>query len=82
MLNKEELEKEAFVFLSDQLDLPAEAIDGGMELKSMGMDSFRIIEFVLFLERKTGITLPDHSYTPANLKSLDSIVHCFMTMQR
>jgi acyl carrier protein len=82
MFNKEEIISQATIFLSGQLGLQADEIDINRELKSIGMDSFRIIELILFIERRTGLTLPDNAYTPANLKSLESIVHCFMKMQR
>lgn len=74
--------KEAIGFISGQIDLSPEKILPNQELKTLGMDSFRIIELVLFLERKTGLSFPDHAYTPENLKSLDSIVTCFMNLKR
>ncbi|MCX6274854.1 MAG: acyl carrier protein [Bacteroidetes bacterium] len=74
--------EDAVGFISKQLDLAPEKILPNQELKSLGMDSFRIIELVLFLERRTGLSFPDHAYTPENLKSLDSIVTCFMNLNR
>ncbi len=82
MLDQKKITEEAKGFISKQLDLSLDAIPVKQELKSMGMDSFRIIELVLFLERKTGLSFPDHAYTPDNLNSLDSIVACFMNLSR
>lgn len=82
MLNQTILLQEAAGFLSKQLGIPVQAIDSGTDLKSMGMDSFRIIELVLFLERSTGLSYPDKAYTPANLKSVDSIVECFLKLEK
>ncbi len=73
---------EASGFLSKQLGIAPESIDMMMDLKSMGMDSFRIIEFVLFLERKTGLAFPDHAYTPENLKTAETVVACFMKIEK
>ena len=77
MLDKAGLINEASAFIRSQLSIPDDHIDNNRDLKSLGLDSFRIIELVLFLERRTGKTFPEHAYTPANLKSVDSIVNCF-----
>lgn len=71
---------EAIGFIAGQLDLSPGQISADKELKSLGLDSFRIIELVLFLERKTGLSFPDHAYTPDNLRSLNSVVACFMKL--
>lgn len=72
---------DAMGFICDQLDLTQDAIPADRDLKSLGLDSFRIIELVLFLERRTGLTFPDHAYTPDNLRTLDSVVACFMKLR-
>jgi acyl carrier protein len=82
MADHNTLVAEASKFVSEQLGVAAESIQSGSDLKSMGLDSFRIIELVLFLERRTGLSFPEHFYTPGNLTSLDSIVQCFMKLER
>lgn len=77
-MNQVEIISEAVLFVSGQIELPPEKVDVKKDLKSMGLDSFRIIELVLFLERRSGISFPDYAYTPENLKSLDAIVSCLM----
>lgn len=77
-MQKEVIEKEVVQFLSQQISLSSEKISVEDELKNLGMDSFQIIEMVLFIERKFGIVIPDHAYTPGNLKSVASIVKCAM----
>lgn len=69
-------------FLAGQIDLPADKISVNDELKNLGLDSFRIIELVLFIERKFGIAIPDHAYTPGNLKSVHSIVECALAFNQ
>jgi acyl carrier protein len=82
MFNKESIVVEAKNFLSKQLDIKPESIQGNAELKSLGLDSFRIIELVLFIERRTGMSFPDHAYTPSNLKTVESVAECFITLQK
>jgi acyl carrier protein len=81
MVNKDSIISEAKSFLSRQLEVKVELIQNNSELKSLGLDSFRIIELVLFIERRTGLVLPDHAYTPSNLKTVESIANCFITLQ-
>ena len=81
MLPAKEITSAASLFVSEQMNLPSEGINAVTPLKELGMDSFRIIELVLFLERRTGLSFPDHAYTPENLKSVDSIVACFLKLK-
>ena len=82
MLNQNETVEAAKAFLSEQIELSPVVIGANSDLKSMGLDSFRIIELVLFLERKTRLSLPDHAYTPENLKSIESIVSCLLKLEK
>lgn len=78
MADREQMEKELIRFVSGQTNRPEAQIRSEDELKSIGLDSFRIIELVLFLERKFEITIPDQAYTPDRLKSIDSLVNMAM----
>ena len=77
-MQKSQMQNEVLSFLSNQVNIPIEALNATEELKNTGLDSFQIIEMVLFIERKFGIVIPDHAYTPGNLRSVDSIVNCAM----
>lgn len=43
---------------------------------SLGLDSFSIIEIVLFIERKFGVALPDKELTKQNMHSVESLTRC------
>ena len=43
---------------------------------SLGLDSFSIIEIVLFIERKFGVTLPDKELTKENMHSVETLTRC------
>ena len=81
-MDKRELESELLHFLADQLQRPVTDLKPSDELKRLGLDSFRVIELVLFLERKSGLTFPDHEYTPSNLKSVETLVACALRNSR
>ena len=42
-------------------------------LKDIGVDSFSIIEIVLFIERKFGKLIPDHLLVPETFSTLQSL---------
>ena len=45
-------------------------------LADIGVDSFSIIEIILFIERKFGVTIPHESLTPENFVSVNALVEC------
>jgi len=48
-------------------------IDEDDVLKDIGVDSFSIIEIVLFIERKFGVLIPDELLLPETFASIRSI---------
>jgi len=49
-------------------------------LTSIGVDSFSVIEIILFIERKFGVIIPDEALVPENLQSVSALANC--TWQR
>jgi acyl carrier protein len=45
-------------------------------LSQAGIDSFALVELVLFCERVLGVRVPDSHLTPANLASMSSLAKC------
>jgi len=46
------------------------------QLAEIGVDSFSIIEIILFIERKFGVVIPDESLIPENLRSVEALAAC------
>lgn len=44
--------------------------------ESLGLDSFSIIEIILFIERKFGLELPDRALTKENVYSASALALC------
>ncbi len=68
-----EISKELKQFISANIldasvDITAEDV-----LKDIGVDSFSIIEIVLFIERKFGVLIPDELLLPETFESIRSI---------
>ncbi|HNS11985.1 MAG TPA: phosphopantetheine-binding protein [Bacteroidia bacterium] len=69
--------KEALMdFLRDNHGFSGTNFSSEQNLKDAGIDSFKIIELILFMENNFNIKFPEESYTAANLYSVDSIVKC------
>ncbi len=49
------------------------ALEPDFVLKEVGVDSFSIVEIVLFIERKYGKLIPDHLMVPETFTSVRSI---------
>ncbi len=45
-------------------------------LAKTGVDSYSVIEIILFIERQYGVVIPDTLLVPANLNSVDSLAGC------
>lgn len=48
-------------------------IESNTILKDIGVDSFSIIEIVLFIERKFGKLIPDHLLVPETFATLENL---------
>jgi acyl carrier protein len=51
-------------------------------LSEAGIDSFALVELVLFCERVLGVRVPDSHLTPANLASMSSLAKCISELAR
>ena len=51
-------------------------VEPGTPFEKLGLDSFGLIEIILFIERQFGIALPDKELTKENLFSADTLAAC------
>jgi acyl carrier protein len=51
-------------------------------LSQAGIDSFALVELVLFCERVLGVRVPDSHLTGANLASMSSLANCIAELAR
>ena len=49
-------------------------------LRDIGVDSYSVIEMVLFIERRFGVVLPEDQLVPENLKSVRALAACTVKM--
>jgi acyl carrier protein len=79
-INREELVRKLQAFLKESAGESAQ-ITGSGSLKDFGIDSFKTIELILYLENRFGLPFPEEAYTSENLKSIDTIIDCVMKYQ-
>ncbi len=48
-------------------------IDADSNLKNAGIDSFSIVEIILFIERRFGVSIPDEKLIPDNFKTIQAL---------
>ena len=72
----ETTKKELCAFISENILAGDVAVQADTILSDIGVDSFSIIEIILFIERKFGVAISHESLTPENLVSVDALVEC------
>jgi acyl carrier protein len=72
-MTQKEIEKELLHFLKTSILAEKVDLSETDELRTIGVDSFSIVEIILFIERKFGLIIPDNQLLPENFKSVESI---------
>jgi acyl carrier protein len=63
-------------FLSSNILADGVEIEPATSLALVGVDSFSLLEIIMFIERKYGVTLPESDLIPENLSSVQSLAQC------
>jgi acyl carrier protein len=72
-MNLDHIEQELLQFVRSAILAPDINIDTHMALKSLGVDSFSIVEIILFIERKFGLVLRDEQLLPEHFVSIHAV---------
>lgn len=67
------IEKDIIQFLESNILSEGVKIYPDSLLRDVGIDSFSIVEIILFIERKYDIIIPDHKLIPDNFKTIHTI---------
>ncbi len=79
--SKEEIVNQLCCFLSDNVLAPSIDLSPDTHLTSIGVDSFSLMEMILFIERRFGLVLPAESLTPDNIASVNALSqHCALLL--
>ncbi|MEX1192178.1 MAG: acyl carrier protein [Brumimicrobium sp.] len=69
----EEVEQSIIKFLKNNILAEEVEIDASNNLSELGVDSYSIVEILLFIERKYGFVIPDDELKPDNFINVTSI---------
>lgn len=75
-----EIETELLAFAKESILAKGINIQADTVLKDIGIDSYSVIEMVLFIERKFGVVLPESMLIPDNLKSINALSKATLQM--
>ena len=67
------IENDIIHFLEKNILTEGLTISAEKELRDVGIDSFSIVEIILFIERKYGFVIPDDKLIPDNFKTVNAI---------
>ena len=73
MANLKSIENEIIHFLVSNILSEGVEVSEQTSLKDLGIDSFAIVEIILFIERKYGYVIPDEYLLPENFQTIHSI---------
>lgn len=60
-------------FITDNLISSDITLTDETLLKDIGIDSYSIVEIILFIERKYGLVIPDENLIPENFKTVNAL---------
>jgi len=72
-LKHTEIEAELLKFAKENILAAGVNLEAGTVLKDLGVDSYSVIEMVLFIERRFEVVLPESDLIPDNLKSISAL---------
>lgn len=64
---------ELIKFLENNIVSEEIQVSPGQVLYDIGIDSYSIVEMVLFIERRFGVVVPDHLLLPENFKTVNAL---------
>jgi acyl carrier protein len=75
-IQKEIIAQQLVQYLQTEiLDQPV-ALNENQPFAEMGIESYAVIQLVLYIERKFGVELPESDLTSDNLKSISTLAAC------
>lgn len=75
-IETDQIREKMMNFIAENRDLSINNFSSSHSFKESGIDSFKIIELIVFLESTFQLKFPESEYTADNLKSVDSILNC------
>ncbi len=75
-IQAEEIAAQLCEYLQERILAPDVAVTPDTDLSDIGVDSFALMELILFVERCYGLVLPPESLTAENVASVAALSRC------
>ena len=69
----ETIETDIITFLVNNIVAANTVVTATTVLRDIGIDSFSIVEIILFIERKYGVVIPDDQLIPENFRTIQAL---------
>ena len=79
-MDNNQIEADIIHFLESNILHENIKIPSDKHLRELGIDSFSIVEIILFIERKYGSIIPDNQLLPENFKTVQAIAKLVSTI--
>jgi acyl carrier protein len=63
-------------FLRSNVLAPEVSLDAHTPFRAVGMESISLVELLLFIDRRFGVTIPESALTPRNVESAAALAQC------
>ena len=80
LLTLEVIQNDLIGFLRESITSENLEFNADTPLSSLGIDSFNLIQIILFIERHFKVSLPDTALTQENLKTVATVALCVHSM--
>lgn len=75
-VTEEQIKAGLIGFIKDEILDAAVDLDEESTLSELGVDSFSVVELVLFLEREYGVSIQEKDMLPDNFRNVQSLARC------
>lgn len=75
------IEKDIKKFITDNILAGNLSIENDTKLQDAGMDSYSMVEIILFIERKYKVQVPNEKLSPNNFETISAIAQTVAAIQ-
>ena len=81
-MDVETISKEIKNYIRQNITASDVAIDASTPLDDAGIDSFSIVEIILFIEQQYGVVIPDEQLVPENFRTIEALSTTVMALMK
>ena len=81
-MDVETISKEIKNYIRQNITAGDVDIDASTPLEDAGIDSFSIVEIILFIEQQYGVVIPDEQLVPDNFRNITALSTIVMALMK